>query len=57
MYLDADGHEIPASELETEGSGLFAMNRQGEIVKIQIPRNSLAFQIGESTQILSGGLL
>ena len=33
------------------------MTRSGEVVQIKIPRNSLAFQIGETAQILSGGLL
>lgn len=57
MYLDEAGNEVSVESIETKRSGLFAMNRKGEIIQIKIPRNSLAFQIGETAQILSGGLL
>jgi hypothetical protein len=38
-------------------SGLYVCNRQAEIVKVSIPEDHLAFQIGETSQILSGGYL
>ena len=57
MYLDKNGKEIPSTDIEDKESGLFAMNWQKQIIQIKIPRNSLAFQVGESSQILSGGLL
>ena len=55
MYLDEDYNEVDPATLEDETSGLFAMNRNHEEVRIRIPRDSLAFQIGESAQIHSGG--
>ncbi len=57
MYLDSNGKEIMPDQIETGRSGLFAMNRRQEICQIKIPRDSLAFQIGETAQIVSGGLL
>lgn len=38
-------------------SGLFIQTRSGDPVKVAIPVNCCAFQIGESSQILSGGRL
>jgi len=55
MYLDKDFNEVDPATLEDEESGLFEMNRNHEQVKIKIPKNSLAFQIGESAQIHTGG--
>ena len=57
MYLDHDFNEIPPSEIEDDVSGLFAMTRNHQEIKIKIPQDSLAFQIGECAQIISGGLL
>eukprot|EP00850_Spirogloea_muscicola_P015249 SM000115S23928 [mRNA] locus=s115:266152:270285:- [translate_table: standard] len=37
--------------------GLYVENRRKEIVKVSIPADSIAFQMGESMQIHSGGLL
>lgn len=55
MYLDKDFNEVSPDEVEDEESGLFAMNRNKEKVKIRIPKDALAIQIGESAQIHSGG--
>ena len=38
-------------------AGLYARNRQSELIKVSIPEDCLAFQIGETAQILSGGVL
>ena len=57
MYLDKDFNEVHPEEIEDDVSGLFAMTRNHQEVKIKIPQNSLAFQIGETAQIVSGGLL
>mmetsp|Transcript_40766 Transcript_40766/g.46723 ORF Transcript_40766/g.46723 Transcript_40766/m.46723 type:complete len:140 (-) Transcript_40766:56-475(-) len=57
MYLDPDFNEIDPKDIEDDVSGLFAMTRNHEEIKIKIPRDSIAFQIGETAQILSGGLL
>eukprot|EP00850_Spirogloea_muscicola_P014009 SM000098S25089 [mRNA] locus=s98:139183:143320:- [translate_table: standard] len=37
--------------------GLYVENRRKEIVKVSIPADSIAFQMGESMQLHSGGLL
>ena len=47
MYLDKDFNEVAPEEIEDDVSGLFAMTRDHQEVKIKIPQNSLAFQIGE----------
>ena len=44
-------------EEEKEEGGLYALSRGGEVVKVLIPPHQLAFQIGETAQIHSGGLL
>ena len=38
-------------------AGLYIRNRHGAQVRVKLPANCLAFQIGESEQIRSGGLL
>lgn len=54
MYIDKEGKELAFKE--TKG-GLFAKNRFSETAKISIPADMLAFQLGESTQIITGGVL
>lgn len=54
MYIDKDGNEVDFKE--TNG-GLFAKNRFTEATKILIPKDMMAFQLGESAQILTGGAL
>lgn len=49
MYLDKNFKEVTVDMIETHKSGLFAMNRKKEVVQIKIPKNSLAFQVGESS--------
>ena len=38
-------------------AGLYVKSRQGQIHKVVAPPNSLLFQIGETAQIHSGGVL
>jgi isopenicillin N synthase-like dioxygenase len=54
MYLDAEGREVthPA-----DSSGLYVYSRRGEMIKVNIPAGHLAFQIGETAQVHSGGVL
>jgi isopenicillin N synthase-like dioxygenase len=54
MYLDKDGKYV---EVNDKTSGLFIYSRDGKEYKASIPKDALAFQIGESMQIHSGGLL
>ena len=43
MLVDANGNEVP---IKTTTGGLFAKNRFGDVTKIAIPQNMLAFQLG-----------
>jgi len=52
MYFDKNGNEV---EFKDPESGLFVQKRSAEIKKAAIPKDCLAFQIGESAQISSGG--
>lgn len=56
MYLDASGKEIPNPDPD---AGLYIKSRTGALVKAVMPPcgTALAFQIGETAQIHSGGLL
>jgi isopenicillin N synthase-like dioxygenase len=56
MYLDASGREIPNPDPH---AGLYIRSRSGSLVKAVMPLggSALAFQIGETAQIHSGGLL
>ncbi|CEG42536.1 hypothetical protein L915_17717 [Plasmopara halstedii] len=54
MYMDPNGVEIPNPDPD---AGLYVKNRRGEIVKAHIPVGHLVYQIGETSQILSGGIL
>lgn len=38
-------------------TGLYARNRKSELIHVGIPVNNIAFQIGETAQVHSGGLL
>lgn len=64
MYLDAEGTEVALTppihhqeEQEEDQGGLYALSRAGDLVKVMIPPTHLAFQIGETAQVHSGGLL
>lgn len=52
MYFDKDGKETTVVDEET---GLFCIGRDGKHHKVKIPKHCLAFQIGETFQIHSGG--
>lgn len=54
MYLDANGQQ---GECKDPGAGLHVRDRSGNVVRVAIGQNELAFQVGEVMQILSGGLL
>jgi len=53
MYLDSNGNKV---EPPTEG-GLFIKNAHGINVKVSIPEDCLAVQLGELGQLYSGGIL
>ena len=48
MFHAADGSEIPCPD---PASGLYIKSRTGEVVRVVIPSDHLAFQIGETSQV------
>jgi len=54
MFLDAAGKTVSPPDPK---AGLYIKNRRGEVIKGTIPPHCLAFQMGESQQIHSGGAL
>jgi len=54
-YFDCDGNEV--KNPDPECAGLFIRARDGLVHKVVVPKDHLAFQIGETAQIHSGGLL
>ncbi|KAL4100454.1 hypothetical protein PRIC1_008246 [Phytophthora ramorum] len=54
MFTDAKGDTVPNPD---PTAGLYVKNRRGEILKANIPPGHLVYQIGETSQILSGGAL
>lgn len=55
MYLDPSGKEVPNPD--PEHAGLYIRSRQGKLTKAVIPADHLAFQIGETAEVHSGGAL
>lgn len=53
MFL-RDGTPVPCPDAT---SGLYIRARTGERVRVSLPDDHCAFQIGETSQILSGGVL
>lgn len=43
--------------MKTNSGGVYAQNRFTDMVRIGIPQDMLAFQLGECTQIHTGGYL
>jgi len=54
MYFDADGEQAVNTD---PNAGLYIRGRHGELIKAAYPADRLAFQIGETAQIHSGGIL
>jgi isopenicillin N synthase-like dioxygenase len=59
LLLDERTGEPPASgpDAVDPRAGLYTRTRRGELVQVAIPADCVAFQIGETAQVLSGGLL
>ncbi|EDQ90896.1 uncharacterized protein MONBRDRAFT_2133, partial [Monosiga brevicollis MX1] len=55
LYIDAASGE-PVANPDPK-AGLYIKNRKGDVVKAAPPADALLFQIGETAQIMSGGLL
>jgi hypothetical protein len=54
LFLDAAGQPVVNSDPK---AGLYIRSRAGALVKVAIPTDHIAFQIGETAQIHSGGFL
>lgn len=54
MYIDADGNEISNPDPQ---AGLHIRSRSGEIIQATFPADHLAFQMGETQHVHSGGVL
>eukprot|EP00029_Vermamoeba_vermiformis_P002528 TRINITY_DN12905_c0_g1_i1.p1 TRINITY_DN12905_c0_g1~~TRINITY_DN12905_c0_g1_i1.p1 ORF type:complete len:384 (+),score=113.56 TRINITY_DN12905_c0_g1_i1:40-1152(+) len=54
MYIDPNGKEVPNPDPQ---SGLYIRSRKGDLIKVNMPADHLAFQIGETAQVHSGGVL
>jgi isopenicillin N synthase-like dioxygenase len=58
LFLDEEtGEIIDSAKAQDETTGLFIRKRDKSEVKVMIPPSSLAFQIGETSQIISCGTL
>jgi isopenicillin N synthase-like dioxygenase len=54
MYLDLEGNIIECPDDQT---GLYIQSRDGWIHHVSLPESSIGFQIGETSQIHTGGIL
>ena len=54
MYFDNKGKQVPCPDA---AAGLYIRSRSGERVHVNLPPTACGFQIGETSQIQSGGLL
>lgn len=55
IYIDSKtGNEVRVSDPK---AGLYIKSRKGKLFQVKIPTDCLAFQIGETAQIHTGGLL
>lgn len=54
QYADANGQEVACPDA---AAGLYIKSRGGEVTQAKLQPDWLAFQMGEASQLLSGGLL
>lgn len=54
LYVREESGEREAPDAR---AGLYVRSRRGELVRVRIPEDHLAFQIGETAQVHTGGLL
>lgn len=54
MYLDENGNEVDNTDPD---AGLYIRNRKSQLIRVKIPKDNVAFQIGETAQVHSGGFL
>jgi isopenicillin N synthase-like dioxygenase len=56
MFTSAAGEHDVRPE-GAERAGLFVRTRTGKLLQVKLPPDALAFQIGETSQIHTGGIL
>lgn len=54
LYTNEQGEEIAWSD---PAVGLHAQTKDGEVVKVQVPKDCLIIQIGEAMEVLTGGVI
>lgn len=54
IYINSEGKEVACPD---PSAGLYIKARNGNLVHVNIPSDALAFQIGETSQIHTGGIL
>lgn len=54
MFFDSEGKEIPCPDPK---AGLYIRSRQGRTVRVTMPADCVAYQIGETAQVHTGGIL
>ena len=53
LYMDKDGSIVTPPQ--SSSAGLYVVDRSNQVCKVTIPLDCMAIQIGECTQILTGG--
>jgi isopenicillin N synthase-like dioxygenase len=54
IYMDENGEIVNNNDPD---AGLYIRSRKSELVKVAIPSDHIAFHIGETAQVHSGGIL
>jgi len=54
MFLDESGSEVSVDDPK---AGLYARARDGTVARVTLPPGCMGFQIGETAQVCSGGVL
>lgn len=54
VYLDGDGRPVDCPD---PSAGLYIKSRSGKLVRADVPPSALAFQVGETAQVHTGGVL
>jgi isopenicillin N synthase-like dioxygenase len=58
MFLREEGNSVPTvSSSPSPTSGLYIRARDGDLTKVSIPSDSLAFQTGEALELVTAGKL
>lgn len=54
LYTDSTGQEIEWSD---PAVGLHGQTKDGEVVKVRVPKDCMIVQIGEAMEVLTGGVI